>query len=293
MTRRFASQVVEQSNSTPRSLPRRRVNDLQLAAPSTSDADYFRAAISSRQRRPPVGGEIVVAGGLLYSSEDRRSYEIFNWSTQQWTLFNDALFFDHTDGFSFFYDNKVMFCGGTQTNRLECLDIANYRTVCTLPVELSSTNCGKGVLCGDEILTFGESVSGTSLQNPSKSRVRVLYDRQRKFSNYGIARVNDNAVVVVGGRNVYTSDGIARVCLMPEKKFNSDDVALYNPSTNVIKKLAPLPYGLRDMAVVAHEENVIILGGYKMCYSKITNEVLMYNITKQQCSKLPSMLEKR
>ena len=186
-----------------------------------------------------------------------------------------------------------MFCGGTQTNRLECLDIANYRTVCTLPVELSSTNCGKGVLCGDEILTFGESVSGTSLKNPSKSRVRVLYDRQRKFSNYGIARVNDNAVVVVGGNNVYPRDGHAWVTLMPKNKFNSDEVALYNPSTNVIKKLAPLPYGLRDMAVVAHKENIIILGGIKMGDRKVTNEVLMYNITKQQCSKLPSMLEKR
>ena len=197
VTRRFASQVVGQPNLTSRP----QGNRLQLAETSTSNADYFRAAcsISSRsQRQPPVGGEIVVAGGLPYTSKYRRSYEIFDWSTQQWTLFKTALFFEHPDGFSFFYDNKVMFCGGT---RVECLDIANYRTVCTFPAQLPKGNCGKGVLCGDRIVTFGQSVSETSLQNPFGSSVLVHYDDERKFSNYGITRVNDNAVVIVGGSN--------------------------------------------------------------------------------------------
>ena len=195
--------MVGQPNSTSRP----QGNRFQLAATSTSDADYFRAAcsISSRsQRQPPVEGEIVVAGGLPYSSKDRRSYEIFDWSTQQWTLFKNALFFEHPDGFSFFYDNKVMFCGGTEINGVECLDIANYRTVCTFPAQLPSTDCGKGVLCGDRIVTFGQFVSETSLQNPFGSSVLVNYDNERKFSNYGITRVNDNAVVVVGGSNSYT-----------------------------------------------------------------------------------------
>ena len=298
MTRRFASHVVGKSNSKPRPLPRRRVNRLQLAAPSTSDAEYFRTAcsISSRsQRQPPVEGEIVVAGGLPYSSEDRRSYEIFDWSTQQWTLFKNALFFEHPDGFSFFYDNKVMFCGGTETNRVECLDIANYRTVCTFPAQLPEGNCGKGVLCGDRIVTFGQSVSETFLQNPFGSSVLVHYDNERKFSNYGITRVNDNAVVVVGGSNSYTRiryDGRRRQKCVSEKKEYSDDVTLYNPSTNVMKTLAPLPYRLCDTTLVAHKENIIIFGGNRG-YKEITNEVLMYDINKQQCSRLPSMLEER
>ena len=227
MTRRFASQVVAQPNSTPRPLPRRRVNRLQLAAPSTSDVDYFRAAssISNRQRQRPVEREIIVAGGVSYSGS--RSYEIFNWSTQQWTLYEDALFFDHTDGFSFLYDNKVMFCGGTSTNRLECLDIANYRSVFALPVQLPDVNCGKGALCGDKIFTFGESVSETSVRNSSRS-VRVRYDDERQFSNYGITHVNDNAVVVVGGDNSYTRiryDERFRQYDEFEKKEYTDEVA--------------------------------------------------------------------
>ena len=291
VTRRFASQMVGQPKSTPRS----HRNRFQLAAASTSDANYFRTArsISSRsQRQPPVGGEIVVAGGLPFSSKDRRSYEIFDWSTQKWTLFKNALFFEHPDGFSFFYDNKVMFCGGT---RVECLDIANYRTVCTFPAQLPKGNCGKGVLCGDRIVTFGQSVSETSLKNPFGSSVLVHYDDERKFSNYGITRVNDNAVVVVGGSNSYTYtkyDGRGRQYKVPKEKKYTDEVALYNPSTNVMKTLAPLPYELIDTTVVAHKENIIILGGNRG-YKEITNEVLMYDISKQQCSRLPSMLEER
>ena len=111
-------------------------------------------------------------------------------------------------------------------------------------------------------------------------------------------------MVVVGGNNSYTrirkervydymSQGYKSVDKkVPEQKEYSDDVALYNPSTNVMKSLAPLPYGLSGVAVVAHGDNIIILGGVKR-YREPCNDVLMYNITKQQCSKLPNMLEKR
>ena len=285
VTRRLESGVVRQPNLTPRQQSKR-----QLTRPSMS-LDHFRRAcsISSRsQRESPVVGEIVVAGGA------GKSYEIFNWSTQQWALYEDALFFDHTGGFSFFYDNKVMFCGGTSTNRVECLDIANYRTVCTLPVQLPGKNCGKGDRCGDKIYTFGESVSSTSLQYPFRSSVFVRYDDELKLSNYGVTCVNDNAVVIVGGNESYTRikyDG--RGGKVSKRKICTDDVSLYNPSTNVMKTLAPLPYELCDMAVVAHEDNIIILGGSKGKTHSTCNDVLMYNITKQQCSKLPSMLQKR
>ena len=291
VTRRFSSQVVEQSKS----LPRRRVNRLELAAPSTSDAEYFRAACSvsrRRQRQPPVEGEIIVAGGASYPGS--KSYEIFNWSTQQWTLYEDELFFDHTDGFSFLYNNKVMLCGGTKPNRVESVDIANNRSVFALPVQLPGENCDKGVLCGDKILTFGESISETSVRNPFGSSVLVRYDDERKFSSYGIACVN-RKVVVVGGNNSYTRiehDRRGGKQKVSEREEYTDDVALYNPLTNVMKTLAPLPYELCDTAVVAHGDNVIILGGRKSRHEK-TNEVLMYNITNQYCSKLPNMLEER
>ena len=265
MTPKLASTVVR----PPAPRPRPRRNRLSIAG--------------SSERHPPLEGEIVVAGGLLYRSKDPKSYEIFNWFTQQWTLFQDALFYDHTNGFSFLYDNKVMFCGGDHTNRVECLDIANNRTVLALPIQLPDRNCSKGVLCGDKMFTFDGSVSETSLQNPFRTKVLAAYDANPEIYNRGIARVNDNMIFVVGG---YVSGGSWH------QIHSVDNVLQYNPSTNVMKTLAPLPYGVRNMAVVAHGDNIIILGGDR--YGKgITNEVLVYNITKQHCSKLPSMLEKR
>jgi N-acetylneuraminic acid mutarotase len=55
----------------------------------------------------------------------------------------------------------------------------------------------------------------------------------------------------------------------------------------VVKKLAPFPYQLADMAVVRHDGKLIILGGYKK-HGGISNDVLVYDVTTQQCSKLPS-----
>ncbi len=105
--------------------------------------------------------QIVVFGGR------NRSCEVFNWSTQKWTLYEDTLFFDHTDGFSFVYDNKVTI-GGGRTNRVECLDITN-KFASILPAQLPGEDCGNGVLCGDKILTFGKSVSASSLKPPFKT----------------------------------------------------------------------------------------------------------------------------
>ena len=238
---------------------------------------------SLTQSQASANRQIVVAGG------GGKSYEVFDWSTQQWTLYKDALFFDHTNGISFVYDNKVMICGGTNTNRVEFLDIINDRSVNTFPPQLPGSQCGKGLLCGDKILTFGESVSGTSLKPQFETTVLVPYYDRRKLWSYGVARVNENSVVILGGYYEYP-EGINR----PYSKSCKEDVLLYNPTTKVMKKLAPLPYELSDMAVVVHNDNIIILGGCKDGLQNACSDViLMYNITNQQCSKLPSMLNKR
>ncbi|CAB4028306.1 CPXV215 [Paramuricea clavata] len=176
-----------------------------------------------------------------------------------------------------------MICDGTHTNRVECLHITNNRSLSTFPAQLPGTDCGKGVLCGDKILTVGKSVSATSLKPPFKTTVLASYNERGKMAcGNGIARVNENAVVLVGG-----CDRPTRSSLDPK-----DGVLLYNMTTKQIEELAPLPYRLYDMAVVVHNDNIIILGGNKNQYD-VCNDVLMYNITNQQCSRLPSMLERR
>ena len=240
-------------------------------------------------RQAPVETEIFVAGG-----SKKRSCEIFNWSTQKWTLHKDMLFFDHTDGFSFLYETVdevqfyewIMICGGTATNRIECLNIADCNSVSAFPAQLRGTKCGKGVLCGDKILTFGYSVLETALRPQFETTKLYSYEKRGKLSRYGVAYVNQNAVVIFGGIYSYYGDNFR---LEIECK---NSVKLYSPTTKTMKTLAPLPYKLCDMTAVAHEDRVIILGGSKN-YGDPINEVLMYNVTNQHCLRLPSMLEAR
>jgi hypothetical protein len=237
--------------------------------------DFFRAACSISS---PIQSQAAVEKQILVAGGGHKSYEVFNWSTQKWTLYEDSLFFNHDDAFSFLYDNKIMICGGTNTNRMECLHISN-RSVSTFPAQLPGTDCGKGVLCGDKILTFGQSVSATSLKPPFKTTVLASYDEGEEMAcGNGIARIDENTVVLLGGCDR---------SLLEEK----DDVLLYNMTTKQMEQLAPLPYQLADMTVVVHDDNIILLGGRNDVFKH--NDVLMYNITNQQCSKLPSMLENR
>ena len=276
VTRRLGGELMEQPNATQRQQGHFR----QLTGPSMS-FDVFGGALSissATQGQATVNRQIVVAGGT-----SDRSYEVFNWSTQEWTLFVNPLFFYHWAGFSFVYDNKMMICGGTSTNRVECLNIPNIKSVCTFPTQLPGTDCGKGVLCGDKILTFGKSVSASSLKPPFKTTVLATYTEGWEMpGGFGIARFNENAVILVGGYN--------------HRKQSKDAVLQYNMTTKQIEELAPLPFKLSDMAVVVHNDNIIILGGNKETDwfdTNICSDVLMYNVASQQCSRLPSMLQER
>ena len=179
-----------------------------------------------------------------------------------------------------------MICGGRKTNRIECLKVADCKSISAFPAQLPNTKCGKGALCNNGILTFGDSITETTLRPRLKVTKHLSYENNLKLSGYGVACVNQNAVVVVGGLSTY-KDGR---CTTTKRR---NIVRLYIPTTKTTKTLAPLPYELCDMTVVAHEDSVIILGGAKGNYEEITNDVLMYNITNQHCLKLPSMLEKR
>ena len=276
VTRRLASEFARQPNATQRQQGNRR----ELTGPCMSP-DFFRAACSISspiKSQPTMDKQILVAGGGY------KSYEVFNWSTQEWTLYEDTLFFKHKNAFSFLYDNKIMICGGTNMNRVEYLDIASDESASTVPVQLPE-DCGKGVPCGDKILTFGKSVSAASLKPPFTTTVLSSYYDGKQLSSHGVAYVNENAVVIVGGyykydNFPYNSSGL------------KDDVLLYNPTTKWMSNLAPLPCKLANMAVVVHNDNLIILGGHDDRNNNC-NSVLMYNITNQQCRMLPKMLKKR
>ncbi|CAB4007278.1 RING finger 151-like isoform X2 [Paramuricea clavata] len=228
------------------------------------------------QNQATVNRRIFVAGG------GNNSYEIFDWSTQKWTLYEETLLFDHEDGFSFVYDNKVMICGGKKTNTVECLDIASAYSD-EFPLSMPKRNT-KGILYGDKILTFGrQSVSAISLKSPFETTVFAPYAKNKRDDPHCVAFVNENAVVLVGSWSTRRT----------RRRANSKaNIRMYNPTTQVMMNLAPLPYQWSEMAAVAQDDDLIILGGWKQ-YVEVSNEVLMYNITNQTYRMLPSMLEQR
>ena len=134
-----------------------------------------------------VNGQIVVAGG--HDESTMRSYEVFNWSTKTWTLFKNALFFDHDYSFSFLYNNNIMICGGQKSERVECLDMTSsevFASPATVP------KFGKAALCGgDQIITFEKSVVKTLLKPPYSSETVLEYGNGEERSQYGLECVNE------------------------------------------------------------------------------------------------------
>ena len=234
-----------------------------------------------QERMVIVNGQIVVAGGDAKST--MRSYEVFNWSTKTWTLFKNALFFDHYNSLSFLHNNNIMICGGQRSERVECLDMTSFE-VFSWPATVPKF--GKAALCGgDQIITFEKSVVITFVKPPYLSETVLAYGNDEERSEYGLEYVNEK-VVVVGGLYRRPS-GLTRY-----KSSQTDNVVLFNPATNELKKLAPLPYKVSRMATVPYKDHVIIIGGQGENHQALNN-VLLYNITSQECRKLPSMLESR
>ena len=254
-----------------------RSNLSKVASASSNQSRTASSSSNPIQSQTAVKRKIVVAGDT--------EYEVFDWSTQKWSLYENTLFFNHSDAFSFVYDNNIMICSGKGTNRIDFLNVPNDSSI--VYPSLLPSDCGKGVLVDDTILTFGQAVSATSLKPPFKTTVHVPYKDGRKLLSYAVIRMNENAVVVLGGNKKFPS-GRYKFDYREESKQN---VSVYNPATKAVTKLAPLPYGMTDMAVVAHDDYIIILGGRKN--ENICNDVLMYNMANQTCSKLPSMVEER
>ncbi|XP_028407438.1 uncharacterized protein LOC114530057 [Dendronephthya gigantea] len=274
--RELEAEQLRHSNEIQRLAGRelKETNESQRQQVNRQDQSVFFRSLSVGSSPMEVDTQIVVACG------GDKSCEVFNWSTQQWAFYKDAFFFDHTGGFSFVYNSKMMFCGGRSTNRVEFLATARNRSSITFPVQLPE-NCGKGVLCGDKIYTFASSISETLLKPSYMTKVCASYELQEDFSFYNVVCVNENSIFLVGS-----------VTFVSHMHLECADVLLYKPGTSHFQKQAPLPYAVEDMAVVAYKDNFIILGGINRS-KQYLNDVLIYNTTSQQCGRLPSMLEKR
>ena len=211
-----------------------------------------------------IKGQIFIFSG--------KSVEVFNWSTKSWTLIENCLFFQ-SNKFSFLYGKRVMVCG--DSNRIEFFDPSESGFVSKVFPGNLPPGDRNGVLFENRIITFGHDVQETSLERPWKSKVLIAGDGNSNRSSCSLECLG-NAVFVVG--------------------FSGKNVERYDITSNELTTLSCLPYQVYNMATVAYNDNIIILGGQTICDDKYAcplNDVLMYNIHSLECKRLPSMLKER
>ncbi len=226
------------------------------------------------------GRRIFVLGGsttdptMASGLDGCKSVEVFDWSTETWSLMENFLFFPSSKSFSFFYEKSLMVCGGRSSERIEFFDpIKNGFTSTAFPGSLPSTGL-KGVLFENRIITFGKDIQETSLERPWKSTVLVKGDDMSDRSACALECIG-NDIFVIG--------------------FSGDKVERYDTTNKQLTALSTkLPYKVSNIATVVHEDSIIILGGDDPnTQSRARNDVLTFNIQSLECKRLPSMLQKR
>ena len=129
---------------------------------------------------------IFVAGGN--ASKARKSFEIFNWSTQTWSIYEDVLFFEHSLSFSFPYKDVIMVCGA-YSNRIEYVNVKkDPHTAHVHPSALAPKSfwgIGKGAFSTNEVFTFYKKSVSRSMLDPPHSVDKLLALPEDKRS-YGV-----------------------------------------------------------------------------------------------------------
>ncbi len=224
------------------------------------------------------GRRIFVFGGstsltMASGFDDCKSVEVFDWSTKTWTLMENVLFFSSSKSFSFLDGNRLMVCGGRNSKRIEFFDPSeNGFTSTVFPGSLPSTGLN-GVLFENRIITFGKDIQETSLKHPWESTVLTEGDDMSTRGACALECIG-NDIFVIG--------------------FSGNKVERYDTTNKQLTTLAYLPYKVFNMATVAYEDSIIILGGEDPnTQSRARNDVLTFNIRTLECKRSPSMLEKR
>ena len=234
---------------------------------------------------------VIVAGGWGPGGKVN-SVEMFNLATRTWTQLQPMR--ENRGGpSSFVYNNQVFVIGGCVSsieklslNAVQAPQSIRWENV---PAKLPGQLYGHGsvVYNGRLMVTGGHcidkgvqsySITEISLVPPYTSK-QIATMPQRRYC-HGVAIFGDK-ILIVGGRESYRSSLTLR------------SVVIYDITRNQFQELAPLPYGVYEMATVKWgDDNVMIVGGVDS-YDQPLNKVLMYNIKTQKSHELPNMKYKR
>ena len=127
----------------------------------------------------------------------------------------------------------------------------------------------------EENQNYSDIIFEVQLQFPFTTRVLAKLPSPRPMRGCGVVLVNDK-ILIFGGHSGNYQD------------MESANVTMYDITKNEVKELAPLPYGVYNMATVRFGKNVVLAGGYSYGYS-IRNTVISYNIETQKSTELPPM----
>jgi N-acetylneuraminic acid mutarotase len=231
----------------------------------------------------------VVAGGYDKGSKPLNSAEIFDKTTNSWIELK-PLNKSRANASSVVYNGQVLVTGGTSANSNILSSIEKFSTnpnplvppcwsnfAVNLPRTLKEH---RTVLYHDRMFVIGgydeekkdysNIIYEIQLHFPFTTKVLAKLPSSIPMRGCGIVLVNDK-ILIFGGAS-------------------AAKVIMYDITKNEVKKLAPLPYKVFNMATVKYEENVILAGGLVSSLDDCRkNTVVSYNIETEKSAMLPPM----
>jgi hypothetical protein len=232
----------------------------------------------------------VVAGGYDKERQPLSSAEIFDKTTNSWIELK-PLNKSRANASSVVYNGQVLVTGGTSANSNILSSIEQFSTnpnplvppcwsnfAVNLPRTLKEH---RTVLYHDRMFVIGgydeekkdysDIIYEIQLHFPFTTKVLAKLPSSTPTRGCGVVLVNDK-ILIFGGASAGAK------------------VIMYDITKNEVKKLAPLPYKVFNMATVKYEENVILAGGLVSSINEIRkNTVVSYNIETEKSAMLPPM----
>ena len=244
-------------------------------------------------RNTPSGDKenIIVAGG-----HKTDSVNIFNWSQKSWAPLQ-SLPKKREGATSLVYNNHVITAGGHCAGS-GCVDnmirmkidpnpdLSTHWSDCPvkLPAKLALHSA---VLYNNQLYVTGGCIVNLdqisdcihAVQLVPPYTVKTLSRMPEPRQGHVTEIFDDNLVIVGGSTTKRYQDSLS-------------SVVLYDIKKNECKQLAPLPYGVSEMATVRWGDNIVVIGGTDKDDNEL-DTVIMYNVKTEQCHMLPPMRCKR
>ena len=238
--------------------------------------------------------EIIVAGG-----RDDKSVEVFNMATKTWRLLSE-MNECRIAASSVSYQGHMIVTGGQvgleeSLDSVEELNLAQQdghwiKSQFKLPLQYNRHVC---VVYEKRLFVTGGSQAGRGSFGRFMARYNSIHKIElnppypsklvtrmpRGVYNHGAELVNNKIYIFGGSTSHYGHSAI-------------DNVLIFDPETNYLAELQPLPYAVSQIATVSWKDNVVVVGGMNEG-SRALDTVILYNVTTGSHRMLPSMKKKR